>query len=136
MPAAALARLEERGHRAVAVPVGRLEELRKHYEDLSERGLLDERLAGELLTGLSLRPPDAISHPRSLIVVATVRRRGVKVSFVWLRLMVLKYLHEYARLTREETGHVGPLFYHYIVPLNVALVMFVILAVSYWAQIG
>ena len=69
----------------------------------------------------------------AVLIAADVRRRGVSVSLVWLRLMILKYLHEYARLTREETGRVGPLFYHYVVPLNVALVIVVILAVSYWA---
>lgn len=47
--------------------------------------------------------------------------------------MVLKYLHEYAKLTREETGRVGPLFYHYVVPLNVALIVIIVLAVSYWS---
>ena len=69
----------------------------------------------------------------AILIAAEVRKRGVSVSFVWLRLMILKYLHEYARLTREETGRVGALFYHYVVPLNVALVIVVILAVSYWA---
>jgi hypothetical protein len=46
--------------------------------------------------------------------------------------MILKYLHEYARVTREETGRVGPLFYHYVVPLNIALVLVIILAVVSW----
>jgi len=69
----------------------------------------------------------------SILIARNVQKRGVQVSFLWLRLMILKYLHDYARLTREETGRVGPLFYHYVVPLNVALVMVVILAVRYWA---
>jgi hypothetical protein len=59
----------------------------------------------------------------AVLISVYVRRRGEPVSLVWLRLMILKYLHEYARLTREETGRVGPLFYHYVVPLNVALVI-------------
>jgi len=66
-------------------------------------------------------------------IAADLQKRGVPVSFLWLRLMVLKYLHEYARLTRDETGRVGPLFYHYVVPLNVALLIFFILALAYWA---
>ena len=69
----------------------------------------------------------------SILIARDVQRRGVQVSFLWLRLMILKYLHDYARLTKEETGRVGPLFYHYVVPLNVALVIVVILAVDYWA---
>ena len=69
----------------------------------------------------------------SILIARDVQTRGVEVSFLWLRLMILKYLHDYARLTREETGRVGPLFYHYVVPLNVALVIAVVLAVRHWA---
>jgi hypothetical protein len=69
----------------------------------------------------------------AVLITVNLQRRGISVSIVWLRLMVLKYLHEYARLTREETGRVGPLFYHYVVPLNVALVIMIILAVKYWS---
>ena len=68
----------------------------------------------------------------AILIARDVQKRGVSVSFVWLRLMILKYLHEYARLTREETGRVGPLFYHYVVPLNIALVIAVVFAVMYW----
>jgi hypothetical protein len=68
----------------------------------------------------------------AILIAADLNRRGVKVSFVWLRLMILKYLHEYSRITQEETGRVGPLFYHYVVPLNVALVVVVVLAILSW----
>jgi hypothetical protein len=68
----------------------------------------------------------------AVLIAGSLHKRGMTISFVWLRLMVLKYLHEYARVTREETGHVGPLFYHYVVPLNVALVIVIILAIGYW----
>ncbi len=78
----ALIELEERGHKTAAVPIGRLEELREHYEDLSHRGLLDEDLAGDLLKGLSFRPPEAVANPRSLIVVAT-RDPVVSCTFRW-----------------------------------------------------
>ncbi|MBN2170612.1 MAG: hypothetical protein JW819_04725 [Candidatus Krumholzibacteriota bacterium] len=68
----------------------------------------------------------------AVLIAHDLHRRGVSVSFVWLRLMILRYLHEYAAATRAETGRVGPLFYHYVVPLNVALVVFVVLAVWFW----
>ncbi|MFH1689768.1 MAG: hypothetical protein ABIE42_05965 [Candidatus Eisenbacteria bacterium] len=68
----------------------------------------------------------------AILIAADLHKRGVKVSFVWLRLMILKYLHEYSKVTREETGRVGPLFYHYVVPLNVALVIVVVLAIVSW----
>jgi len=69
----------------------------------------------------------------AILIAADVQRRGVKVNFIWLRLLILKYLHEYAKLTREETGRVGPLFYHYVVPLNIALILCVILAIRGWS---
>ncbi len=65
----------------------------------------------------------------SLLIARDLQKRGVSVSFVWLRVMILKYLHQYSRITQEETGHVGPLFYHYVVPLNVALVLVIVLAI-------
>ena len=68
-----------------------------------------------------------------MLIAVNLQKRGIPTSIVWLRLMVLKYLHEYAKLTREETGRVGPLFYHYVVPLNVALVVMIVLAVKYWS---
>jgi hypothetical protein len=69
----------------------------------------------------------------ALLIAADLSKRGTSVNFVWLRLMILKYLHEYSKVTREETGRVGPLFYHYVVPLNVALVIVVVLAIAQWS---
>ena len=65
----------------------------------------------------------------SLLIARDLHKRGIPVSFFWLRLLILKYLHEYSKITKEETGHVGPLFYHYVVPLNVALLLAILLAV-------
>ena len=69
----------------------------------------------------------------ALLIVANLHRRGVPVNYLWLRLLILKYLGQYAKITQEETGRVGPLFYHYVVPLNVALVLCVILAIRGWS---
>ena len=65
----------------------------------------------------------------AVLIARDLEKRGIPVSFVWLRLMILKYLHQYSKITREEKGRVGPLFYHYVVPLNVALVLAVAMAV-------
>ena len=68
----------------------------------------------------------------AILIAADLHKRGIAVSFIWLRLMILKYLHEYSKVTREETGRVGPLFYHYVVPLNVALVIVIVLVILWW----
>ena len=65
----------------------------------------------------------------SLLIARDLEKRGNQVSYIWLRLMILKYLHQYIKITQDETGYVGPLFYHYIVPLNIALVAAVVMAI-------
>jgi hypothetical protein len=65
----------------------------------------------------------------AVLMARDLGRRGLPVSFVWMRLMILSYLHQYAKVTRQETGRIGPLFYHYVVPLNVALVLAVAMLV-------
>ena len=82
MLAEVLTRLEVEGHRAAAVPIARLGELREHFEDLSRRGFLDAQFARELLAGLTLRPPETVPDPRSLVVVAT-RDPVVSCTFGW-----------------------------------------------------
>ena len=68
----------------------------------------------------------------ALLIARDLEKRGVPVNYIWLRLLIIKYLGQYARITQEETGRVGPLFYHYVVPLNVALVLFIVLAIRGW----
>jgi len=65
----------------------------------------------------------------SLLIARDLEKRGVHVSYLWLRVMILKYLNQYRRVTLEETGRVGSLFYHYVIPLNMALVLTIILVI-------
>jgi len=46
----------------------------------------------------------------TMMIVNEVSKRGVKINFFLLRLYIPKYMHEYRRLTLQETGKVGPLF--------------------------
>jgi hypothetical protein len=59
----------------------------------------------------------------SIMIVNEVSKRGVKISFLWLRLYIIKYVHEYRKLTKEETGKVGPLYYPCIISVNLALLL-------------
>jgi hypothetical protein len=43
----------------------------------------------------------AIAVIAALLIAADLRKRGVRVSDVWLRVLILKYLAEYSRITRE-----------------------------------
>ena len=59
----------------------------------------------------------------AIMIVNEVSKRGVKISFLWLRIYIIKYIHEYRKLTKEETGKVGPLYYPCIVSVNLALIL-------------
>jgi len=65
----------------------------------------------------------------SVLIARDLEKHGVSVGFLWLRVMILKYLGQYRKVTLEETGRVGPLFYHYVIPLSVALGLVIILIV-------
>ena len=59
----------------------------------------------------------------AVMIAGSLQKRGIKVNWVWLRLLILsKYLGQYRDVTRQETGRIGPLFYSYIIAMNVALV--------------
>ena len=62
----------------------------------------------------------------AMMMVHEVSKRGIKISFLWLRLFIFKYMHQYKQMTKEETGKVGPLFYPCIVSINMALVLTVV----------
>ena len=59
----------------------------------------------------------------SVLMMVELEKRGVSVNLMCSRLWIFKYLHQYRVVTQTETGRVGPLFYHYIVPLNLALLI-------------
>ena len=63
----------------------------------------------------------------SVMIVHEVSKRGVKINFLLLRLLIIQYIHQYNQLTRKESGKIGPLYYPCIVSYNLALV----LAVTY-----
>jgi hypothetical protein len=58
----------------------------------------------------------------SMMIVHEVSKRGVKINFFLLRLYIIKYIDQYKKLTRKETGKVGPLYYPCIGSYIMALV--------------
>lgn len=52
-----------------------------------------------------------------------LRRRGVKVNFFLLRVLIPRYVGMYKRITREETGRTGLLYYHWLISINATLVI-------------
>ena len=58
----------------------------------------------------------------SMIIVHELSKRGVKINILWLRLLIIKYVNQYKRITQAETGKTGSLFYLWIFSINAALV--------------
>lgn len=62
----------------------------------------------------------------SIVIASFLSKRGIKINLLFFRILVLKYIHQYHSITRQENGKPGPWFYSYIISMNLALV-FVIL---------
>ncbi len=54
----------------------------------------------------------------SILVMNAVARRGYSTNFLLLRLLVFRYLGQYKAATIAETGKTGPLFYLWILSVN------------------
>jgi hypothetical protein len=66
----------------------------------------------------------------TLLIYEALRKRGRKVSFVLLRLMAPRYASDYKEITRKETGKTGPLFYHWLVSINMLLLAAILLVLD------
>ena len=56
------------------------------------------------------------------MIVNELMKRKQKIKFIIIKFMLPVYAHRYKKITLEETGKVGSLFYHYVIAANVALV--------------
>jgi hypothetical protein len=61
-----------------------------------------------------------------ILIAAALDKRGIHVNMFLARVFFFRYLNQYKRATMSENGKVGPLYYSYIVAMNVALVCAVI----------
>jgi len=55
-----------------------------------------------------------------VLIISKVEKSGTKVNFFLIKLFIFKYISQYNEVTRQEKGRVGPLFYHFIVPMWIA----------------
>ena len=61
-----------------------------------------------------------------IMIVSFLSKRGIKINYIFIRLYIIKYVHQYRKITVEENGKPGNLFYPYIVSMSLALVLAVI----------
>lgn len=59
----------------------------------------------------------------SMMIVHELSKRGVKINYFLLRLLLIRYISQYKQITLKETGKIGPLYYPCVVSVNLALVL-------------
>lgn len=59
----------------------------------------------------------------TMIIISELQRRKVKINFFLLRLFILKYVNQYKKMTLEETGKVGRLYYWFVGSINLAWIL-------------
>jgi hypothetical protein len=62
----------------------------------------------------------------SMMIVSEVSKRGVKINYFLLRILIFKYVSQYKQLTTKETGRIGPLYYPCVVSYQLALIFGVV----------
>jgi len=65
-----------------------------------------------------------------MMIINELLKRKQKINFVFIKLMLPVYAHRYKKITLEETGKVGTLFYHWVIAINIALVLAVAAIIS------
>ena len=62
----------------------------------------------------------------SVMIASSLSKRGVKINYLFIRLFIFRYVGQYRKMTMEETGKPGPLFYWFISSWNLALVFAIV----------
>jgi hypothetical protein len=65
----------------------------------------------------------------AVAMASYVSRRGHRISLLFFRLLIFKYIHQYSEITTQEKGKPGAWFYSYLASMNLALVCAIIGAV-------
>ena len=58
----------------------------------------------------------------SILIVHELRKRGVKINYFLIKLLLPRYAHQYKQITMAENGAVGGIFYGWLISINAALV--------------
>ena len=58
----------------------------------------------------------------SIVITSWLSKRGIKINYPFIRVLIIKYVHQYRKITQQEGGKPGPWFYSYVISMNLALV--------------
>ena len=62
----------------------------------------------------------------TMVIVSKLSRKGVKINYFFLRFLYPKYVHQYKKMVSQETGKESPLYYFWLVSINLALVLCIV----------
>jgi len=62
----------------------------------------------------------------SIVIASFLSKRGIKINWLFFRILVLKYIHQYHQITKQENGKPGSWFYSYIISMNLALIFAIV----------
>ncbi|MCK4991660.1 MAG: hypothetical protein KAS29_14280 [Bacteroidales bacterium] len=79
----------------------------------------------EIILGLALISV-AWGAVSAIAIASFLSKKGHKIIFLFFRILILKYIHQYAEITKNETGKRGGWFYSYIISMNLALIFAII----------
>lgn len=65
----------------------------------------------------------------SIMIASFLSKRGIKINYLFFRVLIFKYVRQYRQITMEETGKPGPLFYPFITAWNLALLFAIVGAI-------
>jgi len=52
-----------------------------------------------------------------------LQHRGIKVNWFLMRLQVVGWVNRYKKITTEELGQPGPLYWQFIIAMNLAMIL-------------
>lgn len=62
----------------------------------------------------------------TMVIISKLSNRGVKINFFFLRLLYPKYVHQYKKMVFQETGKESPLYFLWLVSINLALALCIV----------
>jgi hypothetical protein len=65
----------------------------------------------------------ACAAASAVLIARALERRGVRTPLPFIGALIFRNLSRYRKFTLKESGKVGTLFYSYVVPINLALVL-------------
>jgi hypothetical protein len=66
----------------------------------------------------------------TILIARLLQKRNLKGNSLLLRHLIPNSVPEYRRITYRESGRVGPLFFHWVVSINLALASVLLFALT------